>query len=192
MSMKLSRLVPLRRSPALLLSAVSACAMALIVACAGELPPELKNNGGGDTGGAPANTGGMDANTGGMNGGTGGMASGTGGGGSVQNCAMATQILKDNCGACHTTATKGLGNLDLLSDGVASRLVGKPADSGEMCGGKGNLINANTNPATGLFVDKISNMKPACGSVMPLGQKMSQANIDCLTQWATYLAAGNK
>lgn len=192
--MKLSRLVPLRRSPALFLSAVSACAMALIVACAGELPPELQHgkSGGGDTGGAPANTGGMDTSTGGMSGGgTGGMASGTGGT-TVQNCSMAMQILTSNCSACHTSAIPMLGNLDLLSSGVASRLVDKPAATTDMCSGKGVLIQSNTNPAKGIFVDKITDAAGKCGSVMPQGGKLPQSQVDCLVQWATYLAAGNK
>jgi len=168
--------------------------MALIVACAGELPPELQHgkSGGGDTGGAPANTGGMDASTGGMNGGTGGMAMGTGGGSGLQNCDMAASIIKSQCNICHSKASSAsFANLDLESSGVGSRLVGKDADtsSAGMCSGKGKLIVANSNPATGILIDKINN-RQTCGSQMPPA-KLSADQISCLTQWATYLAAGN-
>jgi hypothetical protein len=139
------------------------------------------------------NTGGGMGNTGGMNG-TGGMSMGTGGGSQPQNCDNAKTILNNNCVACHGS-TPIFAHLDLVSAGVGSRLVGKDtssgSDTGEMCMGKGKLIDAGSNPATGVLVDKITHSKPGCGSVMPMSGLLSTSDQQCLIQWATWLAAGN-
>jgi len=125
------------------------------------------------------------------------MSMGTGGGGDLQNCDRAMTILASNCNSCHSKASaSAFGDLDLESAGVASRLVDKPASTNTganaKCGGKGNLINKGTNPATGIFIDKINFKAGECGDGMPyLGSKLPTADLQCLTQWATWLAAGN-
>jgi len=59
--------------------------------------------------------------------------------------------------------------------------------SGGMCTGM-TLLVANSNPAKGVFVDKITMSTPPCGSSMPLGSLPSAADQACLTSWATIVA----
>jgi hypothetical protein len=80
--------------------------------------------------------------------------------------------------------------LDLQAAGIASRLVGKPTFSGlaNSCGGKGMLLDASSNPATGIFIDKITKMDgdpTLCGAAMPLGGTLTPTELSCLTDWAT-------
>jgi hypothetical protein len=138
---------------------------------------------------------------GGGTGGSGGAGNHPDGGdaGSVPlACDNAMLVLENNCTGCHTMSTAPFsGGLDLVTPNVAQRLVGKPTATMNsmnqaMCGGKGNLLNRGTLPATGIFIDKIK-ANPAvpgsvCGSPMPLGGSMlAQEDLDCLQAWANGL-----
>ncbi len=145
-------------------------------ACAGSLEPG--GGGGGTSGGSGGQNGGADA------------------GPIVTTCANAMTVLQDNCTACHNPGADTIyANLDLMSAGVAGRLVGKPASTSTtangMCGGKGNLLNSGTLPATGILIDKITNFSnPVCGMGMPYaGSKLAQTDLDCLQAWANGLVS---
>jgi hypothetical protein len=111
------------------------------------------------------------------------------GGGSGGGCEVA--LIMTKCVPCHASVGNS-GGLDLQSANIASRLVGAPsfAGDGAMCPNK-TLLDAGSNPATGLFIDKITNDPPSCGFVMPYGQKMGAPDIACLTTWATTLTSGS-
>jgi hypothetical protein len=137
----------------------------------------------------------------------GGAGGSTGAGGSSGNhtdasdgpsvplsCTNSMLVLEDNCIGCHTMLGAPFsGGLDLMSDNVAQRLVGKPTatmttSNQAMCGGKGNLLNRGTLPATGILIDKINARAGVCGSPMPLGASMlAQEDLDCLQAWANGL-----
>jgi hypothetical protein len=128
-------------------------------------------------------------------GGTGIHADGGDGGSVPLACDNAMLVLENNCTGCHTLSSAPFyGGLDLMTPNVAQRLVGKPTATMNsmnqaMCGGKGNLLNRGTLPATGIFIDKI-NASPGgvCGSPMPLGGSMlAQEDLDCLQAWANGL-----
>jgi hypothetical protein len=143
------------------------------------------------SGGAAPDAGGSGGNTG-----AGGAAPHDGGdAASVPlSCDNSEIVLQVNCTTCHSpgAATFSAG-LDLMSDGVAMRLVGKPAatanvNNGAMCAGKGNLLNRGTLPATGILIDKINAITGLCGFPMPLeGDKLQQEDLDCLQAWANGL-----
>ena len=119
-----------------------------------------------------------------------GGGTGAGGSGGLQtSCAMSATVL-GMCTACHNPGSKSAyANLDLMSDGPAQRLVGVAAatDANGLCGGKGNLLNRGTTPATGIFIDKISN-KQTCGGAMPFGTDgLGATDLACLQAWANGL-----
>jgi hypothetical protein len=123
--------------------------------CAGSLDPGVTGNGGGGLGGA--------------------------GGGSGAACQ--DTIFMNQCVSCHNSVSPTAG-LDLQSANIPVRLVGVATGAGSACPG-GTLLVANVNPASGVFIDKITNDPPTCGgSVMPFGQKMNATDIACLTTWA--------
>jgi hypothetical protein len=113
------------------------------------------------------------------------------------SCDNIMLVLGVNCTTCHSPGAAAFSaGLDLQSDGVAQRLVGKPAatataTNGAMCAGKGNLLNRGTLPATGILIDKINASTPSpslCGSPMPLeGAQLQQEDLDCLQAWANGL-----
>jgi hypothetical protein len=110
-------------------------------------------------------------------------------GGNIEtSCANATTVL-GMCTICHSAASAAsFANLDLMSDGVAMRLVGVAAATGNngMCGGKGNLLDKTTLPATGILIDKIKGTQ-TCGVRMPQGGMLSAADTACLQAWANGL-----
>jgi hypothetical protein len=170
----------------------------LLAACPGSLSFDYVPPSGG-TGGAPdsdaaAGSGGLGGG-GGVDIGTDGSAGGLGGaGGTVATtCANADTLLRTKCTTCHSSPAPIIyANLDLMSAGVAQRLVGQPATtiSSGACGGKGNLLDPGVLPATGILIDKI-NFSQTCGSGMPVGGVvMAPADIDCLQAWANGLVAG--
>jgi hypothetical protein len=132
---------------------------------------------------------------GGGTGGAGNHPDGGDGAAVLLSCDNAMLVLENNCTTCHEmTSAPFFGGLDLMTPNVAQRLVGKPTATMNsmnqaMCGGKGNLLNRGTLPATGIFIDKI-NASPGgvCGSPMPLGGSMlAQEDLDCLQAWANGL-----
>jgi hypothetical protein len=109
-------------------------------------------------------------------------------------CADAQSILVASCSACHTNPPQPIyANLDLISPGVAARLVGVPAYTGASgaCSGKGDLLDAGHLPATGILMDKL-NFTQTCGLGMPYGSGMPLPAQDrtCLQAWANGLVAG--
>jgi hypothetical protein len=115
----------------------------------------------------------------------GGGASGSGGsGGPVPGCE--TQVFQMQCMSCHGTGTTGSGGLDLTSPNPETRLVGKMGGSINAAACQGmTLLVAGSNPATGVFIDKITMNPPPCGMSMPYGNLPSKADTDCLKAWAT-------
>jgi hypothetical protein len=117
-----------------------------------------------------------------------GVGPGPGGtGGSSGGCEV--QLLAARCAPCHTAAS-AQGGLDLQSADIPSRLVGH--DTGAVtvssCSGM-KLLNAGSNPATGVFIDKLTMDPPPCGSPMPLGGTLTATEKSCLTDWATGLTS---
>jgi len=155
-----------------------AASLAFLGACAGstDVRSEVRSDGGG-TGGAGGSSGGkLDA------------------GSLPLSCDHFQLVLDDNCTGCHTSLSAPYsGSLDLMSDNIAARLVGKPAATASgtnqaMCTGKGNLLNRGTLPATGILLDKLKTPPVVCGNPMPLGGAMlAQEDIDCLQAWANGL-----
>jgi len=125
-----------------------------------------------------------------------GGSTGVGGstGGQQTSCATSGTVLQMCTLSCHNAVSKAAyANLDLMSDGVAQRLVGQPAATANngLCGGKGNLLNRGTLPATGILIDKISGHQ-TCGGAMPFGSDngLVGADLDCLQAWANGLVQG--
>lgn len=122
--------------------------------------------------------------------------SGAGGSGGTGSCNqdMAVNV---NCASslCHDSTTKEAG-LDLTPGaGITARLVGvKSTGSGDsQCGGNTEAyLNANTNPATGLLIDKMTLRNPPCGNLMPFGNAnlLPAATLSCLEQWAEAVVMG--
>jgi len=90
---------------------------------------------------------------------------------------------------CHASAQPAAG-LDLASAGLADRLLGKSPVAGvglqpSMCVGTNrNYLNAGSNPATGLLLDKVGTTPP-CGARMPIGPApLNNNEMACLRSWA--------
>ncbi|HVT09363.1 MAG TPA: hypothetical protein VHO67_18010 [Polyangia bacterium] len=179
---------PMRWSP---LAAVAGLLLAAgaLTGCPGSLDPDLM--------GQPPSTG-----TGGSTPGTGGSM-GTGGGSGV-DCSGdndGAMIVANQCIACHSTAAASSlgGGLDLTNDSnLKSRLVGVKSPSTPMgmsvCNTNGTpYLNAGSNPATGLLIDKVTKSTPPCGLQMPwMLQPLSSTQQQCLTKWATTLTSGTQ
>jgi hypothetical protein len=123
---------------------------------------------------------------------------GTGGtGGSMVDCTgdnEPTMILTSTCtiSPCHnsSTASSLAGGLDLTPDAnIKSRLVGVKSSGkgGSACGSNTTpYLNAGSNPATGLFIDKLG-PNPPCGVRMPQVGTLTSTQQQCLKNWATSL-----
>jgi hypothetical protein len=147
-----------------------------VAGCAGSLDPSLTGSGG--------------------NNGTGsGGSTGSGGGGATADCTGSNDpqmILTTSCGSgagCHIPGGALSAGLDLTPDSnIGSRLVGvKSSGSGQsMCGSNTEpYLMAGSNPATGLFIDKLGN--PPCGLKMPEVGSITATQVQCLKDWATTL-----
>jgi hypothetical protein len=91
---------------------------------------------------------------------------------------VVTRILVPSCGGtgCHGAMAPQQG-LDLVSPGVASRVVGVP---GTGCAG---TLAAPTDPTSSLLYSKLA-PKPSCGSQMPLARPaLSDADAACILAW---------
>jgi hypothetical protein len=96
-----------------------------------------------------------------------------------------TTVFAMRCGTtgCHTGSTPA-GGLDLVSPGVARRLIGVPSS---VCS---NAVLASTSGSTGFLYDKLHG-SPRCGSAMPLGgAPLMPAEIDCVRAWIESQARG--
>jgi hypothetical protein len=88
------------------------------------------------------------------------------------------------------------GGFDLTPDAnIASRLVGVDsvgtADNASQCVGQGPYLDAHSNPATGLMIDKFTMARPPCGAEMPADSAffLTPTQQSCLKQWATTLTS---
>jgi len=183
--------------------AVGALVSVLMLAgCPGTLDPTLFPTGSGATNG----TGGSGSGTGGSNS-TGGA---TGTGGSSSSCTGSNDgatLVMGQCATsgCHdATSANTLGaGLDLtVNSSIARRLVNVQSsgntNAGSACGGNTEAyLNAGSNPATGLLIDKIQSSpkctanSACCGLPMPYPgiALLSPAQQTCLIQWATTLTS---
>jgi hypothetical protein len=86
----------------------------------------------------------------------------------------------------------------MVSPGWQNNLVGKSPTAGAgtatgfptMCAGMGMVyLNAGSNPATGLFLDKINpSVVVPCGAHMPyLQANLTMAQFACIQSWANTL-----
>ena len=138
--------------------------------------------------------------------GTGGSGTGgsTGTGGSSGNCTGGNDgvnIIASNCATsgCHDSAgAKFSASLDLtVNSTIGSRLVGvmaaqATATNGALCSSETEpYLNPQSNPATGLLIDKITMSHPPCGAFIPYlnPSLLPAAQQTCLIQWATTLTS---
>jgi hypothetical protein len=87
------------------------------------------------------------------------------------------ELFIPTCGAsgCHAAATPA-ASLDMTSDGVASRLVGRASACGSL------LIDPD-DPANSEILKRLSD-SPECGSRMPLvGAPLSPEQVSCVRAW---------
>src|SRR5262245_2459298 len=99
------------------------------------------------------------------------------------DCALA--IFAKSCAlvGCHAKGTKT--QIDLGSDGVGDRLINQQSTS-KTCGGRTFIA---TDGSASLLIDKLSADPPPCGSKMPVGSKLSDADMQCLNDWVGSLSA---
>lgn len=103
---------------------------------------------------------------------------GAAGGGSNIDCPdVPTEIFAKKCAgsSCHSGMTPA-SNLDLVADGVASRVVGKAAVA---C--KGSLADPASPEASVIYIKVAPG--DMCGSRMPLGNSLSDEEIACVKSW---------
>jgi hypothetical protein len=147
-----------------------------VVGCAGSLDPSLTGSGGTTGTGSGGNM-------------------GSGGGGSTTDCTGdndGAKIVMNQCTTmCHSAGNPLSVGLDLTNDsGLSARLVGVTSKGGGLsaCGGNSEpYLMANSNPASGLLIDKMKS-SPPCGDPMPFGEPaLSATQQQCVIQWATTL-----
>jgi len=155
----------------------------------------------------------LDPNQFNMTSGTGGSGSGgsnptggsTGTGGGSGSCTggnNGANIVTANCATtfCHIPGDKNAGTsggLDLTVDAnIGSRLVGVKTvgsvdNASECVGNTTPYLNAGSNPATGLLIDKVTMTHPPCGGQMPDSAPfpLTATQQSCLIQWATTLTS---
>lgn len=156
-----------------------ACVVFAAIGCAGDLDPaQFPSSGsGGGSGGSVSN-------------GSGGSGAG---GGSSQVCDAPTIVFAAKCSqpGCHASSASAAG-LDLESPGFAARLLNKTPDPSMSvsCGTSTEpFLRPQSNPATGLLLDKL-NASPPCGIRMPEIGTLTQSDITCLNAWATAVTTG--
>jgi hypothetical protein len=90
---------------------------------------------------------------------------------------------KCNSSACHGS---GAPQVNLVSSGVESRVIGQMSSSSGLCSG---MILVTTDGSPSLLAEKVSSMPP-CGSQMPLGGSLSSDELTCLTDWVSSVSCG--
>ncbi|HXU06233.1 MAG TPA: hypothetical protein VN903_35000 [Polyangia bacterium] len=112
-------------------------------------------------------------------------------------CDAPKTVFATNCAiaGCHAANSSSGGGLDLASAGVVGRLLGKGPSSnlatGARCADAGKpYLLANSNPASGLLMDKIDATKVTCGSAMSLLGQIDSSQITCISLWATAVTTG--
>jgi hypothetical protein len=190
----MTRVVSVGRSKSLFLAGALGTALLTVVAagCPGTLDPTL----------FPPPMSGTAGTVGmGAAGTTGAAGTGAAGTGAITPCDAMPIFVKYSCtlvGSCHD-AMGSAAKLDMATAGWEKTLVGKvPPGGGAMAtpslcatGATATVpyIKAGSNPATGLFVDKLTKTPPPCGAVMPnIGGPLTAMEKTCVIQWATVLA----
>jgi hypothetical protein len=84
--------------------------------------------------------------------------------------------------ACHG-AGEPVGALDLESDGIESRLVGRVAATCE------RILVVPGDPGSSFLYDKIASSSPGCGLPMPLDAPLDPELIACVGDWISGLEA---
>jgi hypothetical protein len=104
-------------------------------------------------------------------------------GSSAASCPDIPTLFASSCGTagCHDATTKA-ESLDLVSSGVASRLVGVPSVEGT------GLLIAPSSPSQSVVYTKLLAMPPF-GARMPTGNPLDPARIQCVLDWVTTEAA---
>jgi hypothetical protein len=96
--------------------------------------------------------------------------------------------------ACHSS-TAPAANFDQQTPGWETKMVGMaplgggPATTASMCAGMNQVyLVAGSQPATGLFMDKLKLITPQCGKRMPnIGGPLTQTELNCVQTWADAL-----
>jgi hypothetical protein len=120
----------------------------------------------------------------------GGGGAGTGGG---MACNAPGSVISPKCTlGCHVMGAALGGGLDLSPAVIVANLLGRmstgAADS--MCGGNTTAyLVRDSNPATGLFLDKLTPTFP-CGVRMPIGAALIPSEETCVRDWATAVTTG--
>jgi hypothetical protein len=93
----------------------------------------------------------------------------------------ATEILKKSCGGCHGAASPAK-NLDLVSAGLAARLINKPAQ----CNNQPYISSTGGMDPAGLLLDKLAGPVSDCGVQMPPTglPALSPTDVACVRAWA--------
>jgi hypothetical protein len=96
--------------------------------------------------------------------------------------ACVTDVLASRCAGleCHGP---GAPEVDLISPGVAARLVDQPSSSTLLCAGRTYLA---TDGSPSLLLDKLK-ATPPCGSPMPLKGNLGSQHVACLVDWVASL-----
>jgi hypothetical protein len=95
------------------------------------------------------------------------------------------------CAVCHSKIMTVPTSLDLVSDGLAGRMVDKRTESSPargLCAGR--VLVGRNDPLGGVLVEKVEKRVPSCGAPMPQGlPHLSEDEISCVKLWATLAAA---
>ena len=140
--------------------------------------------------------------TGGAGGGGGGGGGGGSGGtiGGTGPCDATPIFAQHSCAfamACHDASGTSAG-FDMKTAGWEKKLVGVMPKGGggngiaSVCTSAGMpYLVAGKQPATGLFLDKMLQAKPACGARMPLiPPDLTPQELDCIQRWANGIVSG--
>jgi len=97
-------------------------------------------------------------------------------------------LFEDRCGTsvCHEGDGAG-GGVDLISDGVAARLVDVPATGKDDCVPSSVLVDSSDLDAS-YMLEKLTSSRPECGDPMPLLQaQLTAGEVACVREWAAAL-----
>ncbi len=106
-------------------------------------------------------------------------------------CDPPSQLFIKTCGssACHDARDPEAG-LDLVSPGVASRLIDRPAscadtnpEDPEACVCVGRLLVDSAYPAQSYLLEKVSHDAPECDERMPVAGKLREGEMECVRRW---------
>jgi hypothetical protein len=99
------------------------------------------------------------------------------------NVPVKAEVLAKKCTAgCHSAAAQ-MSGLDLESPGTASRLVEVATVE---CPPRKRVASADG----GTLEEMISQSSPTCGTAMPPGSRLTNAEIACVVEWTRNLVAG--